>query len=82
MKVTCRYFADEKNWGEGSIYSLAIDGKRMLTAGTSEPEDANLSRDLSFVFGISNMLKIAYLAGKNGEEFILDDVEVEDREDF
>lgn len=34
-----------------------------------EPEDNTLNRDLNDVYSISDLIELAYNAGKNGEEF-------------
>lgn len=39
------------------------------------PEDANLERDLNFVYEIPEMLRKAYEAGKNGEDFVIEEEE-------
>ncbi|SCV23819.1 Uncharacterized protein BCRIVMBC845_06416 [Bacillus cereus] len=41
------------------------------------PEDANLERDLNFVYSIPDMMEAAYEAGKRGDKF----VEVHEHED-
>lgn len=36
-----------------------------------EPEDANMSRDFADVNNIVQLMEIAYDAGKNGEDFVV-----------
>ena len=43
-------------------------GKTSCSFGEGEPEDMTLNRDLSDAFNISDMLIMAYEAGKRGEE--------------
>lgn len=43
--------------------------KDELSVNEGEPEDNSFGRDLSFVFSIIDLLRIAYEAGKAGEEF-------------
>lgn len=42
-----------------------------------EPEDANLNRDFGDVYRIEDAIKIAYEAGKNGEELVFESKEVD-----
>jgi len=35
------------------------------------PEDAIMDRGLGFIYDVPHMLKLAYEAGKSGEEFLL-----------
>ena len=51
--------------------TLQINGKEQLWVYNMGecPEDANVVRDLSFVYNITSMMRRAYEAGKNGEEF-------------
>lgn len=44
-------------------------GSGSVSIGEGEPEDMTLFRDLSDAFSISDLVSMAYLAGKNGEEF-------------
>ena len=43
-----------------------------------EPEDMTFGRDLSDVFSITEMLKLAYEAGKRGEELNMEFIEEEE----
>jgi len=62
--------------------SFLKDGKEFLRESDGgEPEDNTLERDLSFVFSIPSWMRQAWEAGKNGEEFIIEQKEVE-LEDF
>lgn len=51
---------------------------RKLSASEGEPEDNSFGRDLNFVFSIGDLIKFAYEAGKNGEEYEFIDKEGED----
>lgn len=62
------------DYGEGELFLLnAVDSKGEhvggFSAGHGEPEDNYLFRDLSFVYDVEGLMKAAYEAGKNGEEF-------------
>jgi hypothetical protein len=65
------------DYGEGEYYELSTP-KYSIGVGHMEPEDATLNRDLSFVYDIENMLREAYEAGKDGEEFHITYEEAED----
>jgi hypothetical protein len=65
-----------------SFLVIFMDGKRFFDVSDGEPEDANLSRNFSGCYGIVNMMKSAYDAGKNGEEFTITQTEVQKGEDY
>lgn len=59
-------------------FELYINEKLQISVGDSLsecPEDATLGRDLNFVFGIKDLIKMAYDAGKNGEPFNYEKIE-------
>lgn len=62
-----------------SFYEIQIDGKTVLRASdcTDSPEDATLGRNLGFAYQITDLMKLAYEAGKRGEEFILESTTVD-----
>ena len=62
--------AKEPFWDNESL-EIIVDGKTVVNIGHVEPEDAILSRDLSFAFDIIDLMSKAYEAGKNGEELII-----------
>ena len=51
---------------------ILVDGISKFNVSDGEPEDANLSRDFSDCHSITNLMKLAYEAGKRGEEFIIE----------
>lgn len=63
--------ADDYGDGELFLFEAKNDAgqAQSFSAGRGEPEDNSLGRDLSFVYGIEDIAKLAYDAGKNGEEF-------------
>lgn len=67
-----------KDLYEDSFYIEIItnEGKASVGFGGGEPEDNCLARDLNDAFKIPKMLKMAYEAGKNGEE--LEEIENEE----
>lgn len=56
---------------------IEVDGKKELQFCDGEPEDASLGRDFNDCFSIHKLMKKAYEAGKAGEEFELEEVEVD-----
>ena len=62
-------YSDYGKWV--SEFSLSVDGEELLSVCNMNecPEDALLHRDLIFVYDIPDLMRKAYEAGKNGEEF-------------
>ena len=58
----CNVYVDKKRVANGS--NMAFDS-----------EDANLGRDLAFVYDIPALLRAAHEAGRRGEEFVLKETE-------
>lgn len=50
---------------------IKVDGQTVFYVADDEPEDSNLSRSFSDCFSIGDLMKKAYEAGKNGEDFEL-----------
>lgn len=67
-------------YGSEDSFALSIDGDRGFFAYnmTECPEDATLNRDLNFVYGISDLMEKAWLAGKNGDTFEIIRIEEDD----
>ena len=80
MKVEIRYSEGKEEEGDElqASCTVRVDGKEVAAGyNFSEcPEDANLGRDLRFVYGIPEALRKAHAAGAAGEPFEL--VETED----
>lgn len=53
-----------------NAYAISINGEMLVEFWDGEPEDANLARDFSDCFSIVDLMRRAYEAGKNGEDFI------------
>jgi len=53
-----------------SAYHIKINDELVFKVQDGEPEDSNLGRDFSDVWDIGKMLKMAFEAGKRGEEFV------------
>ena len=60
------------------ILEIYINGKREFIVGDGEPEDSNLSRDFNDCWKVTDLMRQAYDAGKNGEEFMLSYGDIED----
>jgi hypothetical protein len=56
--------------------TINIDGKQVFSVQDDEPEDSNLSRSFSDCYGIVDLMKRAYEAGKAGESFIIKNIEL------
>ena len=56
---------------------IEIDGDSIFCVYDGEPEDATLSRDFNDCWDIPKLMKKAYEAGKRGEEFDLEEVQVD-----
>lgn len=52
--------------------SIYVDEDLKADFTDGEPEDANISRDFADVNNIVQLMEIAYDAGKNGEDFVVD----------
>lgn len=54
-----------------------VDGKTVANAGNFAecPEDANLGRDLRFIYGLPEVLRAAHEAGKRGDAFEVEEIE-------
>ena len=60
------------------MYAIEIDDKTVFEVWDGEPEDSNLSRDFSAIYGIPKLLQMAYGAGKNGEELVFESQDVDE----
>ena len=60
------------------FYEIVVNGEVKISANDyGEPEDNTLGRDLNFVYNIVDLMKLAYEAGKRGEELEITSEEVE-----
>ncbi|MBG9773027.1 hypothetical protein [Brevibacillus laterosporus] len=80
MKITIGTFSEEqlieRDFLDG--YELRVDGHLMISMYDGEWEDNNLSRNFSDVHKIEDVIKLAFEAGKNGEELLFDYVGITD----
>lgn len=56
---------------------IFIDDVKKFSVCDDEPEDSNLSRSFNDCYNVTNLMQLAYLAGKNGEDFVLTTEEIE-----
>lgn len=56
-------------------YMIEVDGKKVFSVYDDEPEDSNLGRSFSDVYKIDNIIRMAFEAGKRGEELLITNVE-------
>ena len=63
-------------------WALQVDGKEVMSMQNlnESPEDAMLGREMKDVFKVKDLMRRAYIAGKNGEEFSFTMEEVVDDE--
>lgn len=61
-------------------YDIEVNGKTRVSVGTPEPEDCILCRDLNFAYSIVTLMREAWEAGKRGEEFIVENTEVNEND--
>jgi len=76
MKIKTTYIKPN-DYDEGERFILTMFVGEIsygFSAGSGEPEDNTISRDLEFVTRIPDMLKEAYEAGKRGETFELHEI--------
>jgi len=59
-------------------FGIFIDGKKVFRVHDGEHEDNSLGRNFSDCFGIPELMRKAWEAGKNGESFELEDEKVEE----
>ena len=84
MKVTetHEYYNSDHDGASNVIVEVIRDNGDVSTVsiGEGESEDMYLFRDLSDAYSISDLVKMAYEAGKAGEEFEYEFIEEKDDE--
>ena len=58
--------------------NIRVDDKSVFSVYDGEPEDANLNRDFSDVWGIPDLMRMAHTAGVKGEELRIEYKEVDE----
>ena len=78
VKVTKSSNKFMENHDYRSFFVVEVDGKTKVNFLNGEPEDANISRDFNGVYSIPGLMKSAHDAGKNGEDFSIEEGESDD----
>ena len=82
MKVieTLEFYNSDHGEASNVLVEVIRDNgdKDSVSIGEGEPEDMYLFRDLSGAYSISDLIKLAYDAGKAGEEFVYELIEDRD----
>ncbi len=71
MKITVKTLSDELSEKRDyrQVLEIHVNDEEVFSVSDGEPEDSNLSRDFSDCYSITDLMEQAYLAGKNGESF-------------
>ncbi|MDP4147037.1 MAG: hypothetical protein Q8936_21615 [Bacillota bacterium] len=80
MKVKVTRLTDEEmeNREYRQVMEIKINGKTKFLVRDDEPEDSNLSRSFNDVWNIPELMELAWKAGKNGEDLLIEYAESED----
>jgi len=80
MKVTVKSLSEklyeERDYRD--VLEILIDGKVKFLVSDGEPEDANLLRDFNDCWVIPELMHVAFDAGKNGEDFVIEEIGVDE----
>ena len=75
------YNSDHDEASEVIVQIIRNNGEsKSVSIGEGEPEDMYLFRDLSGAYSIANLVKMAYEAGKAGEELEYEFIEERDED--
>lgn len=66
MKLTT---TNTQNDDYETTFEIAVDGKIEFSVSEGSPEDNSLGRNFSDCFNIPDLMRMAYDAGRRGEEF-------------
>lgn len=73
IETTCK-FGEDGGESHIQVEIIADYGDKVSVGfGEGEPEDMYLFRDLSDAYSLVSLVRVAYEAGKRGEEFILEE---------
>jgi len=80
MKVTVKSLSEKlyEKRDCRDMLEILIDGKSSFTVFDGEPEDATLARDFNDCWSIPGLMRVAFDAGKNGEDFEVENVNVDE----
>ena len=68
--MTTRNDSELEDFDYRNKLTITADEVKVFDVEDDEPEDSNLSRAFSDCYNVVSLMKQAYEAGKNGEEFI------------
>lgn len=85
MTITIKQTYENDEYGLPDFYKVKVtdaEGKVLggFSAWNPEPEDAILSRDLSFAYDAVDLFKLGYAAGKAGVDVLWETQEGESKE--
>jgi len=74
------YNSDHDDASEVTVKVIRDNGEsKSVSIGEGEPEDMYLFRDLGGAYSISDLVEMAYEAGKSGESFEYELIEEKDK---
>ena len=80
MKVTVTTYTEEalgkREYSDG--VQILIDDKKVFSVFDGSPEDNTLSRNFNDCYSIGGLLKKAYMAGKMGYDFEIENIETDE----
>lgn len=85
MKVIIKSLSEQavKDNDYRQCFIIDVDGRKEVSVRDGgEPEDNSLGRDLSFAYHIPSLMKRAYDAGAKGEEYVVENIEIDDIEEL
>ena len=62
--------------GYSDFIKISINGKKIFSMGASRSADIILGRDFRDAWKVIDMMKQAYEAGREGEDFIVEKIEI------
>ena len=75
VKVISRSQSRLEDMDYRDVYVIEVDGENKLEFYDGELEDNNLSRNFSDAFSIPDLMKIAWIAGQEGNELVFENVD-------
>ena len=80
MKIVQKIIKDEdlENRDYRQLLTIEVDGVEVFEVGDGEPEDSNLGRDFNDYYKITDLMKMAWEAGSDGENLVVEKIKVED----
>ena len=79
MKIIENKYSVEDVWDQ---LEITVNDEILLNFGSYDsPEDNHLHRNFSDCYRITELMRLAWEAGKNGEEFILENISKDPEEE-